>query len=115
MDYDQVRNYFLSKDGACEDYPFGQDVAVFKYRGKMFGLLRCDGKILNINVKCNPDDALALRDIYHSIVPGYHMNKKHWNTIIVDGRLPEGLIKEQIDRSYELITVQFGAQTLQHA
>ncbi len=115
MDYDQVRDYFLAKDGACEDFPFGQDVAVFKFRGKMFGLLRGDNSILNINVKCNPDEALALRDIYHSIVPGYHMNKKHWNTIIVDGGLPEALIKAQIDESYHLIVEQCSAQTLQHA
>lgn len=103
MEYDQVKQYFLSKEGSQLDYPFGEDVAVFKYDGKMFGLLRCDKSILNINVKCNPDDALALRDIYHSIVPGYHMNKKHWNTLIVDGRLPEDLIKAQIDQSYKLI------------
>lgn len=116
MDYDQVRDYFLSKDGASEDFPFGEDVAVFKFGGKMFGLLRSDNDILNINVKCNPTEALALRDIYHSIVPGYHMNKKHWNTIIVDGRLPEALIKAQIDESYHLITEQFAhKQTLQHA
>lgn len=116
MDYDQVRAYFLSKEGALEDFPFGAETAVFKVGGKMFGLLRCDKEILNINVKCNPNEALALRDICRSIVPGYHMNKKHWNTLIIDGRLSEAMIKAQIDESYNLITkANVSNQTLQHA
>lgn len=116
MDYDQVREYFLAKEGAFEDFPFGEDVAVFKVGGKMFGLLRGDNDILNINVKCNPSEALALRDLCHSIVPGYRLNKKHWNTIIVDGRLTEEMIKEQIDESYHLMLEQARSlKTLQHA
>lgn len=113
MNYDQVRNYFLSKEGSYEDFPFGEGVAVFKVAGKMFGLLRCDNSIMNINVKCSPDKALALRDLYHSIIPGYHMNKKHWNTIIVDGGLPDKLIEAQIDQSYELIN-EIIPKKLQH-
>lgn len=117
MDCNQVRQYFLSKDGAYVDFPFGEMIEVFKIEDKMFGLLRCDKDIMNINVKCNPDDALLLRDMYHSIVPGFHMNKKHWNTIIVDGRLSDDLIKAQIDHSYNLVyeTLSGYGVRVQHA
>lgn len=114
MNYDQVRQYFLSKDGAYEEFPFGAETAVYKIGDKMFGMLRGDQHILNINVKCNPNDALLLRDMYHSIVPGFHMNKKHWNTIIVDGRLSDLLIKEQIDHSYELVADTYQEITFDH-
>jgi len=103
MTYEQIRDYFLNKEAAYEDFPFGEGVAVFKVGDKMFGLLRKDADIINVNVKCDPDEALALRDRYHSIIPGYHMNKKHWNTLIVDGSLPEEMIEAQIDHSFDLI------------
>jgi predicted DNA-binding protein (MmcQ/YjbR family) len=100
---DQVKTYILSKPGAYEDYPFGDDVPVFKVCNKMFGLFNKDDNALRINLKSDPSEALYLRDNFESIIPGYHMNKKHWNTIIIDGSLPDSMIKELIDRSYKLV------------
>ena len=98
-----IREYCLSKPEAEETLPFGPDVLVFKINNKVFLLLPLDGEDLRINVKCDPDLALELREQYPSVLPGYHMNKKHWNTIIVDGSVSFKLIKEWIDHSYELV------------
>lgn len=103
MDLPDVIEYFLGKPGAEETTPFGPDVLVYKVGGKMFGLTSPDDFPASINLKCDPDRALLLRDQYPAITPGYHMNKKHWNTIVLDGSVPSSLLRELIDHSYELV------------
>ncbi len=103
MDLPEVIEYFLTKLGAEETTPFGPDVLVYKISGKMFALAAPDDFPVRINLKCDPERALVLRDEYESIIPGYHMNKRHWNTVILDGSLPTQLVKELIDHSYELV------------
>jgi predicted DNA-binding protein (MmcQ/YjbR family) len=103
MDIESIREYCLSKPGAEETLPFGPDVIVFKVAGKIFLLLPLDNEQLSFNVKCDPALAEELREQYHAVQPGYHMNKKHWNTIIVDGSVPVKLLKEWIDHSYMLV------------
>lgn len=103
MNVEQIREYCLSKKGAEEYQPFGPDNVVFKVKGKMFLLLSLDTSPTQFNVKCDPDKAEALREAYDCVLPGYHMNKKHWNTIVVDGSAPTKLLKEWIDDSYELV------------
>ncbi|MCT4542899.1 MAG: MmcQ/YjbR family DNA-binding protein [Vallitalea sp.] len=100
---EEIRNYILSKPGAFEDFPFGDDVPVFKVAKKMFALFNSDGDNLKINLKCDPSEALYLRETFDAIIPGYHMNKKHWNTVIIDGSLPDEMVKELIDKSYKLV------------
>ncbi|GMQ60368.1 MmcQ/YjbR family DNA-binding protein [Vallitalea sediminicola] len=99
----EVKKYILSKPGAYEDYPFGEDVPVFKVSNKMFGLFNSDDNELRVNLKSDPSEALYLRDNFEAIIPGYHMNKKHWNTVIIDGSLPDPMIKDLIDKSYMLV------------
>jgi predicted DNA-binding protein (MmcQ/YjbR family) len=103
MDDLAAKNYLLGRPDAWEDYPFGPDVAVFKIRKKMFATLGYSDQIARINLKCDPEEALALRDIFPSVQPGYHMNKAHWNTVILDGSIPTGEIERMIDRSYGLV------------
>ena len=103
MDVDVVRDYLLGKPEALEDFPFGPDVAVMKVRGKMFATLGEESGEGRMNLKCDPDQALALRDIFAAVLPGYHMNKKHWNTIKLDGSIPEGEIQRMIDHSFALV------------
>ncbi len=103
MDADTARQYLLGKPEAMEDYPFGPDVAVMKVRDKMFATLGQEQGEGRMNLKCDPDQALALRDIFDAVLPGYHMNKKHWNTIKLDGSIPEGEIQRMIDHSFALV------------
>ena len=103
MDYPDCKKYLLSRPEACEDYPFGADVAVFKIRTKMFATLSIADGIARMNLKCDPDEAWALRDVFDAVIPGYHMNKKHWNTVILDGTIPVSEIERMIDRSYGLV------------
>lgn len=103
MDVDTARQYLLGKPEAMEDYPFGPDVAVMKVRDKMFATLGQEGGEGRMNLKCDPNQALALRDIFTAVLPGYHMNKKHWNTIKLDGSIPEGEIQRMIDHSFALV------------
>ena len=103
MDNQELENMFLNKVGASMDFPFGDDVFVFKVKNKMFGLFSLNDSIYHVNLKCDPQDAIAYRDIYKSIIPGYHMNKKHWNTIILDGTIPQEFLSEMIDESYNLV------------
>lgn len=86
-----------------ETVPFGPDVLVYKVAGKMFALATPDEMPHRVNLKCDPERALELRDRYEDITPGYHMNKKHWNTIMLGGRLSNALIKDLIQHSYELV------------
>ena len=103
MNYTRTRAALLAKPEAIVDYPFGPDTAVFKVYGKMFATLAEKADMASTNLKCNPDEALALRDIFPAVQPGYHMNKKHWNTVILDGSVPEGEILRMIDMSYALV------------
>lgn len=103
MDYSSSKQYLLSKPESFEDYPFGADIPVFKIKGKVFAILAEEEGVARINLKCDPDEALALRDIFDAVIPGYHMNKKHWNTVILDGSIPPGEIERMIDSSYALV------------
>jgi predicted DNA-binding protein (MmcQ/YjbR family) len=94
---------FLSFPGAFEDFPFGPETSVFKVMNKMFGLSYLDGTPLQLNLKCAPETALHLRATFAAITPGYHMNKRHWNTIVLDGSIDEGLVLELIEDSYDLV------------
>ncbi len=103
MDIEILREYCLSKKAVEEGFPFGEDTLVFKVAGKLFLLTGLNSNPLQFNVKCDPEKALELRERYYAVQPGYHMNKKHWNTVVADGSLSSALIKEMIDDSYNLI------------
>ena len=105
MNVEEIRDFALSLEDVTESFPFGPETIVFKTNNKMFLLLPLDEvDFLKINVKCNPEMALELRANYpDTILPGYHMNKKHWNTIVIDGVLPWTSIKEMIEHSYGLV------------
>ena len=103
MDLESLRNYCLSKKSASEDMPFGEDTLVFRVLGKIFALTSLDTEGCRVNLKCNPDYAIELREKFEDIQPGYHMNKKHWNTVNCENGLDSTLIKSLIDHSYELI------------
>jgi len=103
MDLAEFREYCLTKPGAREETPFGSDVLVFKVGGKMFALAALDEVPTTVNLKCDPDLALDLRDRYEQVRPGYHMNKKHWNTVEIDTGIPDVELRKMIDHSYELV------------
>ncbi len=104
MDIETFRNYCLAKKGVTEELPFGPDTLVFKVMGKIFTLAALDEAPLRVNLKCDPERALQLREEHDtSILPGYHMNKKHWNTLVLDGRLDPKLVLQLTDHSYELV------------
>ena len=104
MDIERLREYCIGLDIAVEEtFPFGNDTLVFKINQKIFALMGLDNNPLSINLKCDPEIAIEYRESYSSIQPGYHMNKKHWNTVVVDGRLSKKQLKEMIDHSYELV------------
>lgn len=107
MDYEDAQAYLLSKPEAWLDYPFGGDVAVFKIDKKMFATLgeELEGtqRIARMNLKCDPQEAVILRDIFEAVIPGYHMNKTHWNTVILDNSIPQGELERMIDASYALV------------
>ncbi|RFM29933.1 MmcQ/YjbR family DNA-binding protein [Deminuibacter soli] len=103
MDIESLRAYCLSKKGATEEFPFGEETLVFKVLGKIFLLTGLSSGEFTFNVKCDPVKAEELRERYDAVRPGYHMNKKHWNTVQVDGRLSSALLKEMIDDSYALV------------
>ena len=103
MDLPDAIAYFLSKPEVEETLPFGPDVLVYKVGGKMFALTEPDEFPPRINLKCDPDRAQVLRDEHPAITPGYHMNKRHWNTLVLDGSVPGELVRELIDHSYQLV------------
>ena len=103
MNGEQARTYFLSLPESLEDFPFGPDTPVFKIKKKMFGFLRYKNGIAHINLKCKPDEAMVIRDIFEAVIPGYHMNKEHWNTVILNGTVPREEIEKMIDTSYSLV------------
>src|SRR5215210_5772280 len=104
MNADIISDYALSKEGTEESFPFGEGTLVFKCKGKIFLLLSLDADPLRFNVKCQPEKALQLREEYpDTVLPGYHMNKKHWNTVLVNGTLSKKQILELVDHSYQLV------------
>ena len=103
MDADELRGWCLEQAGAFEDFPFGAETSVFKVAGKIFAISALDRAPLEVSVKCEPDLAVALRDTYPAIRPGYHLNKRHWNTVTVDGSLPDQLVRDLIEDSYDLV------------
>lgn len=103
MNIEQIREYCLKKKGVTEEFPFDEETLVFKVAGKIFLLASLESIPLQINLKCDPEIAIELREEYKSVQPGYHMNKKHWNTIIIDGSVPAKLVFEWINDSYNLV------------
>lgn len=103
MDLPDLIAHCLSKPGAEETTPFGPDYLVYKVGGKIFALTSPDEFPPRVNLKCDPERALELRDRYESILPGYHMNKRHWNTVVLDGSVPSELVRELVDHSYQLV------------
>src|SRR6218665_4523 len=103
MNIELLQQYCLSKPDAEETLPFGPDTLVYKVNAKVFLLVGLDSDPLQFNVKCDPDKALELREEHPCVIPGYHMNKKHWNTVIVDGSVSNATLKEWIDWSYDLV------------
>jgi predicted DNA-binding protein (MmcQ/YjbR family) len=102
MNIEIFRDYCLAKPGVTEGFPFDETTLVFKVMGKMFALTNLDSD-LSVNLKCDPEKAISLRENYPAIKPGYHMNKKYWNTIEIDGSVPDSLIFQLTDHSYILV------------
>lgn len=103
MHVEEIREYCIAKKGVEEGFPFGETTLVFKVQGKMFLLLALDAQPPQFNAKCEPDLAVQLREKHSCVLPGYHMNKQHWNTIVCDNSVPKKLIWDWIDQSYDLV------------
>jgi predicted DNA-binding protein (MmcQ/YjbR family) len=102
LDIESFRLYCLAKRGVTEEFPFGEETLVYKVMGKIFALTDVE-RFESVNLKCDPEQAVLLREQYTEVQPGYHMNKKHWNTISLNGSVGDKLLKEWIDHSYELV------------
>jgi predicted DNA-binding protein (MmcQ/YjbR family) len=103
MDPAALRAFCLSLLGAVETFPFGPETSVFKVGGKMFALSRLDADDLSISLKCEPHIAEALREAHDAVRPGWHLNKRHWNTVVIDGSLPDRQVQEMIEDSWDLV------------
>ena len=103
MHIEAFHEYCMQKAGVGESFPFGPETLVFKVGGKIFALTSLDGDSFRVNLKCDPTRAVELRSAHPEVTPGYHMNKTHWNTVCFEGDLPEGLLRELIDHSYDLV------------
>lgn len=104
MKADRLRALCLSFNATVEEFPFNPETSVFKVLGKMFALSALEGRPLTVNLKCEPDAAVGLRAAHPGLVlPGWHMNKRHWNTVTVDGGLPDRLVRELVEDSYDLV------------
>jgi len=103
IDWPTLRSYALTKTEAYETTPFGPDTAVFKVAGKIFALVPWTNDPLTVSLKCDPYEATAFRSTYPAVRPGWHLNKRHWNTVTVDGSLPDELVLEMVDESYALV------------
>ena len=103
MHLDDLRTYCLAKPGATEDLPFGPDTLVFRVSGKMFALTGLDPLPPTVNLKCDPERAVELRERYADVAPGYHMSKRHWNTVGLQGDVPTDVVRELVDHSYALV------------
>ena len=99
----RLRERCLGLPGANEEFPFGDEVSVFKVGGKMFALSHLDGEPLQVSLKCDPELAVQLRSAYEAITPGYHLNKRHWNTITLDGSVPDEMVADLLGDSYDLV------------
>ncbi len=104
--YKIIQTQLLKKKLATEEYPFGPEAAVFKVLGKMFALVARENSPLRITLKCDPEEAQALRSLFEAVKPGYHMNKEHWNTVILDGSMDRGIILEMIDTSFDVVVAK---------
>jgi predicted DNA-binding protein (MmcQ/YjbR family) len=103
VDADELRRSCLAHTGAVEEFPFGPEHSVFKVGGKVFAISALDRTPLEVSVKCEPDLAAQLRVTYAAIRPGYHLNKRHWNTVTLDGSLPDQLVRDLVEDSYDLV------------
>jgi predicted DNA-binding protein (MmcQ/YjbR family) len=103
IDAAELRDLCLAFPGSAETFPFGPSVSVFKVAGKMFALSQLSEHPLRVSLKCEPQLAEQLRATYPVVIPGYHLNKRHWNTVIIDGSLPEQMIRDMIEDSYDLV------------
>jgi predicted DNA-binding protein (MmcQ/YjbR family) len=103
MNIEELREFCLSLPMTEETFPFDAETLVFKVGGKMFALTSLDSPELSINLKCDPEKAIELREQYPAVRPGYHMSKKHWNTVYIDGSVPRKLIEQWITESYQLV------------
>jgi predicted DNA-binding protein (MmcQ/YjbR family) len=109
-----LRNCCLRRAGAVEEFPFGPEHSVFKVGGKMFAISALDRTPLEVSVKCEPELAVQLRGTYAAIRPGYHLNKRHWNTVTLDGSLPDKLIRDLVEDSYDLVVSALPKRTRKH-
>ncbi len=103
MNVEEIRSFALSFNGVSESFPFGEETLVFKINNKIFLLVSLEAHPVQFNVKCDPGEAMLLREKYAAILPGYHMNKKHWNTVLVDGSVKQDELKTFIENSYRLV------------
>jgi len=103
MDPLELRDHCLSFAGSEETFPFGSETSVFKVAGRMFALSQLAADSLRVSVKCEPGLAAALRATHAAVLPGYHLNKRHWNTVIIDGSLPDEAVRDMIEDSYDLV------------
>jgi predicted DNA-binding protein (MmcQ/YjbR family) len=106
---DELRALCLSLPDAAEDFPFGEDTAVFRVGGKLFALLPVSGA--TVNLKCDPERAIDLRKRYAAVAPGWHQNKRHWNTVTLDGDVPDAALEELVEHSYELVLASLPRKT----
>jgi len=106
MSPERLRNYCLSLEGAEETFPFGPETSVFKVAGKMFALSQLAADSFRVSLKCEPALAAALRETHAAVLPGYHLNKRHWNTVVIDGSIKDATIRDMIEDSYDLVVSQ---------
>ncbi|QPP08937.1 MmcQ/YjbR family DNA-binding protein [Streptomyces bathyalis] len=103
MTPDELRTYCLELNGTFEDFPFSPELSVFKVGGKIFAICPLDESPLRVSLKCEPELAVQLREAHQAVTPGYHLNKRHWNTVTLDGSLPERMVRDMIEDSYDLV------------
>ena len=103
MDPAELRDHCLTFTGAEETFPFGPATSVFKVAGKMFALSQLSAPSLRVSLKCEPELAAALRGAHAAVLPGYHLNKRHWNTVVIDGSVPDEAVRDMIEDSYDLV------------
>ncbi len=108
MKFETLQSYCLAKQKATFDFPFDEETIVFRVNGRIFALAAISGRPLSVNLKCEPELAMQLREQYEAVKPGYHMNKKHWNTVTLDGSIPLREIYGMIDHSYDLVAAAGG-------
>jgi predicted DNA-binding protein (MmcQ/YjbR family) len=115
MNIEEFRDYCLSKKGVTESFPFDEETLVFKVMGKMFALCALERNPNQVNLKCDPERSIELREEYDGlIIPGYHMNKLHWNTVMIEDNVPYDLLLELIDHSYELVVIGLPKKLREH-